>query len=160
MDSLSNCLAHRLFLSDVKKGNLVALYMDKSIEMFLSILAVHKAGAAYVPLDPEHPAERVQTIIRLSQVSIVLTTKELWSLIVPMLTETATPSAVVDFRELDDAMAPDVYVNREDICHVLFTSGSTGTPKGKDFATVYEGRRLTVVRPASTRCRFDSWMHH
>ncbi|KAF8572701.1 AMP-dependent synthetase and ligase, partial [Ramaria rubella] len=72
MDSLSNDLACALVDQAVKRGSPVAMYMDKSIEMFLSILAVHKAGGAYVPLDPEHPPERIRTIVELAQAMTVL----------------------------------------------------------------------------------------
>lgn len=130
MDMLSNSLAGKLILSGVMKGDLVALYMDKSIEMFLSILAVHKAGGAYIPLDTEHPAQRINTIIRLSKSPIVLTTKELQTQMASMLAESEVILKVIDFKDLDPATKPYVCVNRDDICHVLFTSGSTGTPKG------------------------------
>lgn len=136
MDSLSNCLTRKLISRGVEKGNLVGLYMDKNIEMFLSILAVHKAGGAYVPLDPDHPAERIKTIIRVSKISIVLTTKELETQLAPTLPEAELNLMVIDFKELDAATRPNVHVNRDDICHVLFTSGSTGTPKGMVVATV------------------------
>ncbi|KAF8584768.1 acetyl-CoA synthetase-like protein [Ramaria rubella] len=131
MNSLSNDLASSLVNEGAKRGSLVAIYMDKSIEMFLSILAVHKAGSGYVPLDPEHPPERIQTIIRLAQATIVLTTRELQDQLGSALPNTGVCVVLVDFRELSPASKPDVGpIGRDDISHVLFTSGSTGTPKG------------------------------
>ncbi|KAF8587753.1 amino acid adenylation [Ramaria rubella] len=131
MDSLANDLAHKLIQRGVNRGTLVALYMDKSIEMFLSILAVHKAGAGYVPLDPEHPAERIQTIVRLAQTTIVLTTAELESQLSSAVGDTNAIGVLIDYEELSPAARPNVGdVGRNDICHILFTSGSTGTPKG------------------------------
>ncbi|KAF8572696.1 acetyl-CoA synthetase-like protein, partial [Ramaria rubella] len=88
MDSLSNDLAQKLVKRGISRGMLVALYMDKSIEMFLSILAVHKAGGGYVPLDPEHPAERIRTIVELAQTKMVLTSSELESQVVSTLADT------------------------------------------------------------------------
>lgn len=137
MDALSNNLAYMLIKSGVERGNLVALYMDKSIEMFLSILAVHKAGGAYVPLDPEHPADRINTILRLSRAVTVLTTKELQEQLTSMLVEAKASLTVVDFTELSADEKPNVHVTRDDISHVLFTSGSTGIPKGKSVAKLH-----------------------
>jgi non-ribosomal peptide synthetase component F len=134
MDSLSNDLACRLITNGVKRGSLVALYMDKSIEMILSIIATHKAGGGYVPLDPEYPAERTERIVHLAQVAVVLTTRELQERLVPVLLKFGIELVLVDFKELSPAAKPDVGpVGRDDICHVLFTSGSTGTPKGIEF---------------------------
>jgi non-ribosomal peptide synthetase component F len=134
MNGLSNDLARMLISRGVTRGTLVAIYMDKSIEMFLSILAIHKAGGGYVPLDPEHPAERIQTIVRLAQTPIVLTTRELEKQLDSALVDSGIRSVLVDFTELSPATRPDVgLICRDDICHVLFTSGSTGTPKGIKF---------------------------
>ncbi|KAF8572550.1 AMP-dependent synthetase and ligase, partial [Ramaria rubella] len=131
MDSLSNALARSLLDHGSKRGTLIGVYMDKSIEMFLSILAVHKAGGGYVPLDPEHPPERIQTIVGLAQATMVLTTRELKGDLDSVLVNTDVPAVIVDLREISHATKPDVGpIGRDDISHVLFTSGSTGTPKG------------------------------
>ncbi|KAF8584773.1 acetyl-CoA synthetase-like protein [Ramaria rubella] len=131
MDSLSNGLACSLINGGIERGTLVGIYMDKSIEMFLSILAVHKAGGGYVPLDPEHPPERIQTIVGLAQAKMVLTTRELKRNLDSVLVNTDVRAVFVDFREISPATKPDVGpIGRDDISHVLFTSGSTGTPKG------------------------------
>jgi non-ribosomal peptide synthetase component F len=137
MDSLSNDLARMLITRGVRRGTLVALYMDKSIEMFLSILAIHKAGGGYVPLDPEHPAERIQIIVRRAQSPMVLTTRELENQLDSALLDSGIGSVLVDFTKLSPATKPDVgVIGRDDICHVLFTSGSTGTPKGIQFVSL------------------------
>ncbi|KAF8575295.1 acetyl-CoA synthetase-like protein [Ramaria rubella] len=131
MDSLSNALARSLINSGIKRGTLVGIYMDKSIEMFLSILAVHKAGGGYVPLDPEHSPERIQTVVGLAQAKMVLTTRELKRDLDSVLVNTDVRALLVDLREISPATKPDVGpIGRDDISHVLFTSGSTGTPKG------------------------------
>ena len=131
MDSLSNDLAHKLITKGVKCETLVALYMDKSIEMFLSILATHKAGGGYVPLDPEYPPQRIRTIVDLAQVTVVLTTRELHEQLLSVLVGTGIACTLVDFQQLTPAAKPDDgSAGRGDICHVLFTSGSTGIPKG------------------------------
>jgi non-ribosomal peptide synthetase component F len=122
--SLSNDLANRLITNGVKRGTLVALYMDKSIEMSLSILAVHKAGGGYVPLDPEYPAERIRTIVSLAEVTLVLATRRPHKHIISVVSETGIACVSVYFNQLSSAAKPDVRpARRDDICHVLFTSG-------------------------------------
>jgi non-ribosomal peptide synthetase component F len=66
MDSLANDLACTLIAHGVMVGDLVGIYMDKSCEMFISIFGIHKAGGGFVPLDPEHPPERIRTILNLA----------------------------------------------------------------------------------------------
>jgi non-ribosomal peptide synthetase component F len=131
MELLSNDLALKLVVGGVKRGALVALYMDKSIQIFLSIIAIHKAGGGYVPLDPEYPTERIQTIVRLAQAAVVLTTTDLESLLDSALLDTGVGTLSIDFKNLSPAAKPNVGpIGRDDICHVLSTSGSTGVPKG------------------------------
>jgi acyl-CoA synthetase (AMP-forming)/AMP-acid ligase II len=127
---------YMLIEKGVKRGTLIALYMDKSIGMFLSILAIHKAGGGYVPLDPEHSLERIQTIVHCAQIPMVLTTRELKKQLDSILLDSVVVPVLVDFTDLSPVTKPDVgVIGRDDICHVLFTSGSTGTPKSIEFTT-------------------------
>lgn len=156
LDSLSDDLARKVIERGVKRGNLVALYMNKSVEMFLSILAVHKAGGGYVPLDPDYPAERINTIIRLSRTAMVLTTQEYHNH-VALLADTQVRLMEVDFRQLSlHASKPAVLVNRGDISHVLFTSGSTGVPKGTKGLIFHIIFGLNVL----LRCCPCAWIHN
>lgn len=131
MDSFANDLARILIANGVKRGHLVGLYMDKSVEMFVSIFATHKAGGGFVPLDPEHPPERIRTIISLADSRIVLTSGELQQQFNDAMIGVDILSLPVDVHELSPSSKPDVGpIGRKDVCHVLFTSGSTGIPKG------------------------------
>lgn len=131
MDSLSNGLALSILSAGVKRGQLVGIYMDKSVEMFISIIAIHKAGAAFVPLDPDHPPERIQTIIGLAESKIILVSIELQSQLDEVVLGYNVTPLLVDIHRLSPARELDVgHIGRDDISHVLFTSGSTGTPKG------------------------------
>jgi non-ribosomal peptide synthetase component F len=130
MDSLSNSLASELMAIGVQRGKLAGVCMDKSIEMFISVLAILKAGAGYVPLDPEYPAERIRTIVGIAETTVVLTSADICN----QFDDVALGShnwMVVDVGNLSPASKPDAGpIMRGDVCHVLFTSGSTGTPKG------------------------------
>jgi non-ribosomal peptide synthetase component F len=130
MDSFANNLSLTLIAHNVQRGELVGIYMDKSCEMFISILAIHKAGGGYLPLAPTHPAERIQTILGLADIKIVLTSKLFESEFNSHTSGSGVASLVVDIHELFPAGKPDLQIGRDDISHVLFTSGSTGLPKG------------------------------
>jgi non-ribosomal peptide synthetase component F len=131
VDAFANFLAHTLLSGGLKRGHLVGIYMDKSVEMFISIIGIHKAGAAFVPLDPEYPSERIQTILSLAESKIVLVSQELQGRFDQTVLGCGVESVLVDVRRLSPDRKPDVgHIGRHDISHVLFTSGSTGTPKG------------------------------
>ncbi|KAF8577979.1 acetyl-CoA synthetase-like protein [Ramaria rubella] len=108
MDGLTNNLASKLMDSGVQRGRLITLYMDKSIEMSLSILAVHKAGGSYVPLDIDHPTKRIQTIIRLAQTTMVLTTTEHRSRRASTILDATVEAVSIDIRDLSLGVKPDI----------------------------------------------------
>ncbi|PEV98957.1 peptide synthetase [Bacillus cereus] len=119
----SNQIAHMLLHNGVKQGDYVGIFMKRSIDTVVSLLAVLKTGAAYIPIDPDYPANRVQYIIEDSQSKLVLTK------------EAKVPFE--DIRELslyDSEQFPETDVNLsiplDDIAYMIYTSGSTGNPKG------------------------------
>lgn len=137
MDGLANNLARILITKGVKRGNLVAIYMNKCVEMFISILAIHKSGAAFVPLDPEHPPERIRTILNLADSKNALISKGLERQFNDAVHTLEISSFVVDVHELTPTEKPDVgSITRGDLCHILFTSGSTGVPKGMEISSL------------------------
>jgi amino acid adenylation domain-containing protein len=124
----ANRLAHRLIALGVGPEVRVGIALERSVAMMVGILAVLKAGAAYVPLDTELPAERLAWMIGDSGVALVLT----HGAVLDRLPEVATP--VLDLDTLDTSAEPDgdpqVPVHAEHLAYVIYTSGSTGTPKG------------------------------
>ncbi len=124
-------LAERLRGHGVRSGSLVAIYLERSIEMVVALLGVWKAGGAYVPIDPEYPAERVRFMLEDTQALVVLTQKSL---------SKAVPAAAAVILDLDAeeervAGSPRRRAKRsamsaEQLAYVIYTSGSTGRPKG------------------------------
>ncbi|WP_270171314.1 non-ribosomal peptide synthetase [Paenibacillus sp. SYP-B4298] len=111
-------------------GALVGLYCNRSTEQAVALLAVLKAGAAYVPLDPEYPQERIAYMLSDAKLSLLLTTSVLAS---------ALPQTGVRLIMLDKAAEeltsepidkPYTGVTQAHPAYVIYTSGSTGTPKG------------------------------
>ncbi|MEU3424383.1 amino acid adenylation domain-containing protein [Streptomyces gardneri] len=131
LDARANRLAHHLIGLGVTHGDLVGVLVDRGPDLVTGILAALKCGAAYVPLDPDHPEDRTRSIVEEAGVRTVVTHTRLADRLPGDLTvvRTDTPH---DRRLIDDspATAPDVRVLADDIACVLFTSGSTGRPKG------------------------------
>ena len=126
----ANQLAHRLRGMGVGPDVLVALFVERSLEMLVGIVGVLKAGGAYVPIDPAYPKERLEYILEESKAPIVLTQESL----VDGLPRFAGQSICLDAGWAEIAREPAenlvTQVRPEDLAYVLFTSGSTGRPKG------------------------------
>jgi len=127
LENHSNRLAHRLIDLGVKTEDVIAICMDKSLEMVAGILGVMKAGGAYVPIDPEYPAHRTSHILEDTQARIVLTSEdyqsrfeELETLLLPEFFET----------NQEPETTPEVEVQPHQLAYIIYTSGSTGQPKG------------------------------
>lgn len=127
LERLSNRLAHRLIAKGVRRGDRVGLLYRRSTAMVAAILAVMKAGAAYVPLDVENPSARSQHILEDSGACLLLAGEG-------MAVAGDWPVPVLYPHDEDLAMlspiAPEMDANGDDIACVMFTSGSTGQPKG------------------------------
>ena len=126
LDERANRLAHLLGARGIGRGSLVGILIGRSIAAYVSILACLKAGAAYVPLDPGYPAERVGFILGDCGASLLLTTVPAveFSGDVIRIDEIGGELARQPAARLDSGATP------RDLCYVIYTSGSTGKPKG------------------------------
>jgi amino acid adenylation domain-containing protein len=125
----SNKLASLLINNGIKAGDIVALALDRSPEMVISLLAILKAGAAYVPLDPEYPKDRIEFMLEDSSAKILLTSKKYHK----HFQSGATEILIEDALEKIKTSSPDeprIAINGENLAYILYTSGSTGKPKG------------------------------
>ncbi|MBS0263261.1 MAG: amino acid adenylation domain-containing protein, partial [Planctomycetes bacterium] len=126
----ANQLAHVLGQFDCAPQSRIAICLERSIDLVVSMLAILKTGCGYVPLDPAHPPERQRFMISDSGATLILTHSALgdrWSgTDVPVFhVDQPEPGLPAEFNhEPDRSSAPD------DIANVIYTSGSTGTPKG------------------------------
>ena len=126
----ANQLAHYLRKSGVTLESRVGVCLERSSQALVALLAILKAGGAYVPLDPDYPSERLTYMLQDSQVTVLLTRKE----IVAKLTFSPTITICLDddWRALEQEAAhnPEQIVHEENVAYVIYTSGSTGSPKG------------------------------
>lgn len=128
LDEMSNVLAYLLCKKGVKRGEIIPIIAKRSWHIIVAILGILKAGAAYMPIAPDYPKDRVQFIINeaKSRIGCVLGyDEELENIELIKLEE-------VDFnRNVAEWKGPiESRSQLEDICYVIFTSGSTGVPKG------------------------------
>ncbi|MGW0927306.1 non-ribosomal peptide synthetase [Streptomyces sp. NPDC002644] len=131
LEQRANRLAHRLVEAGAGPDRTVALCLRRGPGLVTAVLAVLKAGAAYVPLDPDYPAERLGLLLRDAAPPIVVSDSELAGRL-PLDDATTRVLLDTDRRDLEaqPATRPDVPVTPRDLAYVIFTSGSTGTPKG------------------------------
>ncbi|MGZ4135287.1 MAG: non-ribosomal peptide synthetase, partial [Tumebacillaceae bacterium] len=128
LDAKVNQLATRLREKGVQPNQIVGLMVDRSLEMVISLLAVLKAGGAFVPIDPTYPMERILYMLEDSDTQILLTQKRYLEQV-----SFAGESIAVDEESVwfGAQTAPLSLVNTaQDLAYVLYTSGSTGKPKG------------------------------
>ena len=125
----SDRLASWLIRNGAGPGSLVAIYMDRSLEMLVAMLGVMKAGAAYVPLDPMFPPARIAQIVEETNVPVMVTlTRHLEALPQSNARVIALDDETVGLEREPVVALPAVH--SDDRAYVIFTSGSTGRPKG------------------------------
>lgn len=135
MDRYSDVLSHILIDNGVTKDSFVCVMLDRTKEFPMSVLAVHKAGAAYTPLDPEYPNERLSYMIGNSQARVLITTHTvLESKIQEGGFNLGVAKAVyiddIDFGQTDLDDSPIDLSSPQGLAYMIYTSGSTGKPKG------------------------------
>lgn len=130
LNSHANQLAQYLRTLGVGTETLVGICIERSLEMVVALLAILKAGGAYVPLDPGYPQERLAFMLSDTQVSVLLTQKEL---VAKLPTHTAFVICLdSDWNTIAQKKKENLStsVTAENLAYVMYTSGSTGTPKG------------------------------
>ncbi len=123
----TNRLARALVNRGIKREEVTAVIMERSIELLFAILAIFKAGGTYLPMDPNHPAERTETILSQSNCRLLLTDR-----LIGLPAENHRDVFVIDSliqSESDSSNLPS-RAAPQDLAYVIYTSGSTGMPKG------------------------------
>lgn len=126
----SSILAKYLQEKGVKKGDFVAIVLPRSLDLLISIIAIQKAGAAYLPIDIAYPKERISFMIADSAAKAILTTQKS----LPLIVGNSSATICLD-AEWDDILKSTTnHYNKvsspTDLAYMIYTSGSTGKPKG------------------------------
>jgi amino acid adenylation domain-containing protein len=148
LDRRANQLARFLVSSGVRPGDRVALCLERSLDMVAAILAVLKAGAAYVPLEPAHPAER--TAFMLADAGVTLLVSER-AVVIPLPESPGVPVVLLDAERERIGREPGerlrIPVAPGDWAYVIYTSGSTGKPKGVGVTHANVARLFRATAP-------------
>lgn len=131
LNQRANRFAHHLLRVGVQPDTLVGICVERSLDTVAAMLGVLKAGAAYVPLDPNYPVERLSYMLEDSRISILVTQTQL----IDRFAEQITKVIYLDERDTSqvlptDDINPGVSIQPEQLAYVIYTSGSTGKPKG------------------------------
>ncbi|XRD90835.1 amino acid adenylation domain-containing protein [Dyella nitratireducens] len=125
LDVRSDRVAAGLMAAGVQPGAPVALMLERSPEALIAILGILKAGAAYLPLDPSYPAERLVFVINDARAALMIAGAD-----VPALPGIQLPVVQLESLERDASTYQPPSVDGSALAYVMYTSGSTGTPKG------------------------------
>ncbi|HLG64308.1 MAG TPA: amino acid adenylation domain-containing protein [Ktedonosporobacter sp.] len=126
----SNHLARQLQSLGVGVETLVGICMKRSLELVIGLLAILKAGAAYLPLDPTYPGERLAFMLQDAQAAIVLTQTMLVSQLQAYGVSLLCVESELQAAKLTNSSNPASGVSPANLVYVIYTSGSTGRPKG------------------------------
>lgn len=128
LDQSATRLATHLTQRGIGPENLVGVLLNRRPEMLVAVLAILKAGAAYVPLDPSYPAERIAFLVEDAQMAAVLTSRNLQSTFSGI--SDSAPCVYIEEIPPAGSVPPDCPAQPENLAYVIYTSGSTGKPKG------------------------------
>src|SRR5207248_6084684 len=130
LDDRANQLANYLMQLGAGQESLVGIFLERSIDMVVALLAVLKTGSAYIPLDPAYPPDRIAFILEDASVELLLTQENLRT----TLPEASRMVIAVDTMKAQiaacDLQSPRAKSGATSLAYVLYTSGSTGKPKG------------------------------
>jgi len=129
LNKRANKLAHFILSLGVRIDSLVGICMEKSLDLYISVLAVIKAGAGYLPLNPGTPKSRVKHILTEASVDITLCDHRSAQILQDVSNTTVVDISVIDLT-MQRAEAPKVVAEGSSMAYTVYTSGSTGTPKG------------------------------
>ncbi|QYB02783.1 amino acid adenylation domain-containing protein [Rhodococcus sp. USK10] len=123
LDACSDSLARVLIDAGARPGRVIALALPRSVDFMIALWAITKTGAAFVPVDPTHPAERLERVLTEADVCIGVGAMPVGGARITWLPVTAG-----DY--LNEAPPVRVPVHPDEVAYIIYTSGSTGTPKG------------------------------
>ncbi len=130
LNTKANQLAHYLQKLGVKPEVLVGVCVEPGLPMIIALLAIFKAGGAYIPLDPKFPQERLGYMLEDSQISVLLTQEYLLAKLPPHQARVICLNREWESINLQGINTPKINLEPDNLMYTIYTSGSTGKPKG------------------------------
>ncbi|MEH2284995.1 MAG: amino acid adenylation domain-containing protein [Nostoc sp.] len=130
LNAKANRLAHYLQSQGVQPGTRVGLCLERSENVIIAILGILKAGAAYVPLDPNSPSARLQLILQDSGILVLISEDSILSELTNKEIVAFTLKSIEKELSKQPDTSPPIYLQPEFPAYIIYTSGSAGTPKG------------------------------
>ncbi|GHO78309.1 hypothetical protein KSD_60800 [Ktedonobacter sp. SOSP1-85] len=162
LNKQANRLAHYLQRQGIGPESLVGIAIERSPDMLIALLAVLKTGAAYVPLDPTYPSERLSLMLHDAHISLLLThqylTAQLPASSLPLLSLDLTRPAIADEPSEDLSLM----ISPHNLAYIIYTSGSTGQPKGVQithgglYALASTQQEIFAIQPQDRILQFAS----
>jgi amino acid adenylation domain-containing protein len=153
----ANRLAHYLIKHGAGPEKRIGLCVERSIDLVVSVLGTLKSGAAYVPLDPAYPPDRLSLIARDADLTLMLTQQSLVEAFRNSEAETLCLDEQADEIAKASDQNPDLMVDSENSAYVIYTSGSTGTPKGVAVTHGNVARLMEATEPLFHFGADDVW---
>jgi len=128
LNKQANSLAHYLVLQGVKPNTLIGLCIERSLDMIIGLLAILKTGGAYVPIDTSYPKDRIEYIVKDSDIKLLLTHTSMQKL----LKGIGGQQVYIDVHNFGEYSQEDLGldIKGNDLAYVIYTSGTSGLPKG------------------------------
>ena len=131
LEARANQLAWHLRERGAVRGSYVGILLERGLDLVVALLAVSKAGAAYVPLDPDYPKDRLAFMLNDAKAPVVITQQSLRHLLPgdakAVVVDDLATRAIID---AENTARPPRINDASDVCYTIYTSGSTGVPKG------------------------------
>jgi len=155
LDGRANQLARHLLKRGVQRGSNVAMLLPRSLDAYVTMLAILKSDAAYVPIDPAYPADRIAYILNDCEASALVTVAHLAASLTAFHGRIirVDADAAIGGESQTGVPRDRTQVNPRDPCYIVYTSGSTGRPKGvivehrNACHLIREEGRIFAVRP-------------
>ncbi len=129
LQAQANRLANYLYEKGVRPNDLVGICLPRSSEMFITLLAIMKCGAAYLPMDPEYPQERLQFMLQDSEAKFLMMANKFSNSLSVANRSFILEEVFSKIKEYPNT-PPALQISQEAVIYFLYTSGSTGKPKG------------------------------
>ena len=159
LNARSNQLAHYLRTLGAGPETLIPVCVERSAEMAVSILGILKAGAAYVPVDPDYPAERIAFMLADTAAPLIVTQAHIARRLSPCRAQLVLMDADAPLMARQSDENPALNVGPENAAYVIYTSGSTGQPKGMLLTQSNLSHYVLALQDQVQLTRQDRYLH-